>query len=192
MEQREFVVRAQAGDHEAFTVLVTGRIEQLFVTARLILRSQDAAEDAVQDALVRAWVGLRGLRDPARFDAWLHRLLVNACYRAARRERGRRLVELKVLRTDGPPVPDGQRQLAARDQLERGFARLPPAQRAVLVLHHYLGLPDAEAAEVLGIPLGTMKSRLSRATAAPTTTQAPNATSPTSTAPTCPGATCAL
>jgi RNA polymerase sigma-70 factor (ECF subfamily) len=166
LEQREIVVQAQAGDHEAFTILVTDRIDRLYVTARLILRSQDAAEDAVQEALVRAWVGLRGLRDPSRFEAWLHRLLVNACYRAARRERGRRTVELQVLPIDGQAVPDGQRQLAARDQLERGFRRLPPAQRAVLVLHHYLGLRDAEVAEILGIPLGTMKSRLNRATAA--------------------------
>ena len=79
--QRDLVVRAQHGDHDAFTTLVAPRLGRLYAAAGLILRSQDRAEDAVQDALVRAWVGLRGLRDPERFEAWLYRLVVNACYR---------------------------------------------------------------------------------------------------------------
>jgi RNA polymerase sigma-70 factor, ECF subfamily len=164
--KRDLVVRAQHGDHEAFTALVAASLDRLYAAARLILRSQDRAEDAVQDTLVRAWVGLRGLRDPERFDAWLHRLLVNACYRVSRRERGRSLVEIHVLPGAGPVVRDSQRGLAVRDQLERGFRRLPPDQRAVLVLHYYLELRDAEAAAALDIPVGTMKSRLNRATAA--------------------------
>ena len=164
--QRDVVVRAQHGDHDAFTALVTPRLDRLYAAAGLILRSQDRAEDAVQDALVRAWVGLRGLRDPERFEAWLYRLVVNACYRTSRREAGRRLVEIPSLPIDGPAMPDGQQALALRDQLERGFRRLPPDQRAVLVLHFYLDLPDAQVADALGVPLGTMKSRLHRATAA--------------------------
>jgi len=164
--QRDLAVRAQHGDHEAFTTLVASAIDRLHTAARLILRNQDRSEDAVQDALVRAWVGLRGLRDPDRFDAWLRRLLVNACYRAARREHGREVVEIHALPTNGPTTPDGQHGLAIRDQLGRGFRRLPPDQRAVLVLHFYLDLSDAEAAEVLDIPIGTLRSRLSRATSA--------------------------
>jgi len=164
--ERDLVVRAQHGDHDAFTTLVAPCLARLYPAAGLILRSQDRAEDAVQDALVRAWVGLKGLRDPDRFEAWLYRLVVNACYRHARRDAGRRVVEVAVLPVDGLVTPDGGQALAMRDQLERGFRRLPPDQRAVLVLHFFLDLPDAEVADALGVPLGTMKSRLHRATVA--------------------------
>jgi RNA polymerase sigma-70 factor (ECF subfamily) len=132
----------------------------------LILRDDAQAEDAVQDALLQAWLDLRGLRDPDRFDAWLHRLLVRACYRAARRRRDREIVEIKAASTADPVTSDSQRAAAVRDQLERGFVRLSAEQRAVLVIHHYLGLSLVESAEALGIPLGTMQSRLSRATQA--------------------------
>jgi RNA polymerase sigma factor (sigma-70 family) len=162
--ERDLIDRARHGDHEAFAALVTGSIGDLYATARLILRRDDAAEDAVQDALVRAWLGIRALRDPDRFEAWLRRLLVHACYRAAKKDRARQIVEIHELPTDGPAVADDQRSLALRDQLERGFRRLSPEQRAVLVVHHFLDLTDAESADVLGIPVGTMKSPLSRAT----------------------------
>jgi RNA polymerase sigma-70 factor, ECF subfamily len=169
--QQELVARARAGDHDAFTTLVAGSVDRLFNVARLILRSDELAEDAVQDALVGAWTALRGLRDPDRFDAWIHRLLVNACYRASRQERVRRGVEVRALPMDGARASDTQQAdtqhtLAARDQLERGFRRLSPDQRAVLVVHFYVDLPDAQAAEVLDVPIGTFKSRLNRATVA--------------------------
>ena len=162
--QRDLVVRAQAGDHDAFSALAAASIEHLAGVARLILRGDDMAQDAVQEALVGAWLDIRGLRDPDRFDAWLYRLLVRACYRSAKRLRGRRLVEIPMLPGDGPTTPDAYASLAARDQLERGFVRLRPEERAVLVVHHYLALSDAEAADVLDVPLGTVKSRLNRAT----------------------------
>lgn len=164
--QRDLVVRAQGGDLEAFSALTAGRTNRLYAAARLILRDDERAADAVQDALLQAWLDLRGLRDPDRFDAWLHRLLVRACYRAAKRLRTREIVELKLASIEGAVTPDAQQAVAVRDQLERGFRRLSPEQRAVIVLHHYLGLSLAESAEVLGIPLGTMQSRLSRATQA--------------------------
>jgi len=164
--QRDLVVRAQGGDVDAFSALTAGRTDRLFAAARLILRHDEQAADAVQDALLGAWLDLRGLRDPDRFDAWLHRLLVRACYRAAKRRRDREIVELELTSTTEPATPDAQRALALRDQLERGFRRLSPEQRAVIVLHHYLGLSLVESAEVLAIPLGTMQSRLSRATRA--------------------------
>jgi len=164
--QRDLVVRAQKGDLDAFSALTAGRTSRLYAVARLILRHDEQAADAVQDALLQAWLDLRGLRDPDRFDAWLHRLLVRACYRAARRRREREVVEITLDSTAEPMAPDAQRGLAVRDQLDRGFRRLSPEQRAVIVLHHYLGLSLAESAEVLAIPLGTMQSRLSRATQA--------------------------
>ena len=164
--QRDLVVRAQRGDVDAFSALTAGTTDRLFGAARLILRHDEHAADAVQDALLQAWLDLRGLRDPDRFDAWLHRLLVRACYRAAKRGRQQEMVELTLDSTLEPMTPDAQRAVAVRDQLDRGFRRLSPEQRAVIVLHHYLGLSLAESAEALAIPLGTMQSRLSRATQA--------------------------
>src|SRR5262245_10304848 len=164
--QRDLVVRAQRGDVDAFSALTAGATNRLYGAARLILRDDDGAADALQEALLQAWLDLRGLRDPDRFDAWLHRLLVRACYLAARRGRQRAVVELALESTLEPTTPDAQRDVAMRDQLERGFRRLSPEQRAVIVLRHYLGLSLAESAEALAIPLGTMQSRLNRATQA--------------------------
>lgn len=164
--QRDLVVLAQGGDLDAFSALTVGITDRLFAAARLILRDDEQSADAVQDALLRAWVDLRSLRDPDRFEAWLHRLLVRACYRAAKRSRQRVVVELSNSLTRDPLTSDSQRTVALRDQLERGFQRLSSEQRAVIVLHHYLGLSLAESAEALAIPLGTMQSRLSRATQA--------------------------
>jgi len=164
--QQDLVRQAQGGDLDAFSELTAGLTSRLYAAARLILRDDERAADAVQDALLQAWLDIRGLRDPERFDAWLHRLLVRACYRAAKRHRTREIVEIQVAAEADSVTPDAQRALAVRDQLERGFRRLTPEQRAVIVLRHYLGLSLAEAAEVLGIPLGTMQSRLNRATQA--------------------------
>ncbi|MEO6207120.1 MAG: RNA polymerase sigma factor [Candidatus Limnocylindrales bacterium] len=164
--QRDLVVRAQGGDVDAFSALTAVRTDHLYAAARLILRHDERAADAVQDALLQAWLDLRGLRDPDRFDAWLHRLLVRACYRAAKRHRSREILEVKVAAIANTMTPDAQREVDVRDQLDRGFERLSKDQRAVIVLHHYLGLSLAESAEVLAIPLGTMQSRLNRATQA--------------------------
>jgi RNA polymerase sigma-70 factor (ECF subfamily) len=164
--QRDLVVRAQGGDVDAFSALTAGSTQRLYSVARLILRDNERAADVVQDALLRAWLDIRGLRDPERFDAWLHRLLVRACYRAAGRHRSHEVAELRVASTAETSTADPQASVAARDQLDRGFRCLTPEQRAVIALHHYLGLSLSESAEVLGIPLGTVQSRLNRATAA--------------------------
>ena len=163
--QRDLVLRARNGDHDAFTALAADAFDRLHRTARLILRSDDRAADAVQESLTAAWLHIRAVRDPDRFDAWLHRLLVHACYREARRDKQREVVEIHMTASDQGDG-DAQEQTAMRDQLERGFRRLTPEQRAVLVVHHYLGLPDAEAAIVLDIAVGTFKSRLNRASTA--------------------------
>jgi RNA polymerase sigma-70 factor (ECF subfamily) len=164
--QRDLVVRAQGGDVDAFSALTAGLTNRLFGAARLILRDDADAADSVQDALLQAWLDLRGLRDPDRFEAWLHRLLVRACYRTAKRGRKRNVIELTLNSTVEPTTLDAQGAVAMRDQLDRGFRRLSPDQRAAIVLRHYLGLSLAESAEALAIPLGTMQSRLSRATQA--------------------------
>jgi RNA polymerase sigma-70 factor (ECF subfamily) len=161
---RDLVIRARNGDLDAFSTLTSSRTGRLFAVARLILRHHERAEDAVQEALIHAWQDLRGLRDPDLFDAWLHRLLVRACYRAAERDRRHSALELDVDRPLPARDDDPAGAVVIRDQLDRGFRRLTAEQRAVIVLHHYLGLSLADSADVLGIPLGTMQSRLSRAT----------------------------
>jgi len=154
----ELVDRARHGDREAFGALVTGALDRLYAIARLLLRDADLAEDALQDALIRAWRDLPTLRDVERFDAWLYRLLVRSCTDIGRRRRRWR-AEIAVLPQE-PTEPDGSRCVADRDQIERGLRRLNDAQRTILVLHFYAGLTPAEAADALEIPVGTAKSRL--------------------------------
>jgi RNA polymerase sigma factor (sigma-70 family) len=159
----ELVGRAQRGDREAFGLLTAGRTNRLFAAARLILRDDDVAADAVQDALVRAWVDLRGLRDPSLFDAWLHRILIRVCHRTASRTRGRTVREVLAVGQSPETTSDVQLELAARDELERGLRHLSQDHRTVLVVRYYLDLPLADCARVLGLPLGTAQSRINRA-----------------------------
>lgn len=165
----ELVERAQRGDHEAFDDLATAAYHRLYAVARRILRDGYAAEDAVQDALVRAWRDLRGLRDRERFDGWLHRLLVHACADHARRSRRHRL-EVSVDTIDRPNPADDVARVGDRDEIERAFLQLSVEHRAVLVLTHYVGLPAPEIATMLGIPVGTVYSRIHHGTRAMRTT----------------------
>jgi RNA polymerase sigma factor (sigma-70 family) len=164
--QRDLVIRARSGDHDAFSILAAGAVDRLHRTAWLILRSEADAADAVQESLLAAWLHIAAVRDPDRFDAWLNRLLVHACYRLAKRTRRHEVSEIPMAVSDTRISRDVQEALATRDQLERAFRRLTPEQRAVLVVHHFLGLPDAEAARALEIAVGTFKSRLHRASIA--------------------------
>jgi RNA polymerase sigma-70 factor (ECF subfamily) len=159
---RDLVEAAQRGDQSAFVDLVRLHGDRLFSIAQRILRDVDRAEDALQDALVIAWRDLPGLRDPDRFDAWIHRLLTNVCIAQARRER-RRTTNLRLLPEDAPAAPDDLLSVADRDQLDRGFRRLSPNERAILVLHHFVGHTPSEIAEMLGLPPGTVRSRLHHA-----------------------------
>jgi RNA polymerase sigma-70 factor (ECF subfamily) len=156
---------ARRGDEEAFADLARAVGDRLMAIAYRILRDADRAEDAVQQTLVTAWRELPTLRDDDRFDAWLRRILVNACYAEARRRR-RWTNNIRVLPADGPTAPDDLATVLDRDRLDRGFRRLPPQQAAIFVLHHYVGLTLPEIAEELGVPLGTVKSRLHYATQA--------------------------
>jgi RNA polymerase sigma-70 factor (ECF subfamily) len=156
---RDLIERAQHGDREAFAILVRTHCDRLMAIAQRILRDVGRAEDAVQQTLVIAWRELPSLRDPDRFDAWLQRLLVNASYAEARRWRTWN-ANVRVLPIDGPAGPDEAMSVEDRDRLERGFRRLPPDQRAILVFTHYLGLSPTEIAERLEIPVGTARSRL--------------------------------
>ena len=153
--------RAKRGDREAFTTLVLTFGDRLYSVAYRILRDSSRAEDAVQQAFLTAWRELRHLRDNDRIEAWLYRLLVNACFAEVRHTRrwqpGLTLVsDLEV----GPTTDDTQITVAMRDELERAFRRLSAEQRAVLVMHHYLGFSGAEIGQVLGLSPGTVRSRL--------------------------------
>ena len=158
----DLIGRAQDGDEQAFASLAVAAGDRLHSVAFRILRDTDLAEDATQQALLAIWRDLPQLRDPARFGAWSYRLLVRACYTEGRRTR-RWAPNVRLLPTDEPKVGDGMSSVVDRDQLERGFRRLSIDHRAVVVLHHYLDMPLDEVAETLGVPVGTVRSRLHHA-----------------------------
>ena len=157
----DLVIRAQHGDKDAYALLAAQIADRYLAISRRILRDIDLAEDATQQALLAIWQDLPQLRDPARFDAWSHRLLVRACYAEGRKER-RWAPNLRLLPAD-EPVADSLGSIVDRDQLEAGFRRLSLEHRAVVVLRHYLDLPTERVAELLGIPVGTVQSRLHHA-----------------------------
>ena len=161
---RDLVERAQRADREAFAVLVHQVSDSLYAVAYRILRDTGLAEDALQNALVLAWRRLPKLREPDRFEAWIHRILVHACYDESQRTRSWR-ASVTALPIDLPGSYDGTSTVADRDELERAFRHLTIEQRAVFVLHHYLGLPLVEIADLVGVPAGTARSRLHYATA---------------------------
>ena len=157
--ERKLVEQAMHGDEAAFDALIGRFGDQLHSVARRILRDPYLAEDATQRALLDAWRNLPTLRDPDRFEAWLYRLLVNACHAEARRERRHR-VNVRLLESDEPSVADSAARIATRQQLDQAFRRLGVEHRTVVVLIHYLGLSPAEAADAMGTPVGTVRSRL--------------------------------
>ena len=144
---------------DALAELVRRYADLIYAAARRQVKDPGLAEDALQNALVLAWRRIPHLREPERFEAWIHRILVHACYDESQRAR-QWSAQVRVLPLDGPSTPDGSAVLADRDELERAFRRLSIEQRAVFVLHHYLGLPLVEIAELLEIPAGTARSRL--------------------------------
>ena len=162
---RTLVERAIQGDEDAYASLMAIAGDRLLAIAYRILRDLHRAEDAVEAALVNAWRDLPTLRDADRFEAWLTRILVRECYLEA--DRGRRSTDhMRVLPIDLAGTSDPTSAVVDRDRLDRGFRRLPTDQRAIVVLHHYLGWSQPEIAVALEIPIGTVKSRLFYATRA--------------------------
>ena len=158
--------RARGGDSSAFDALVEARVGAMLRLAMAITGDEAEARDAVQDALVAAWRQLSSLRDPEAFDAWLTRILVNRCRRGMRRRGLRRVHEVPV-EAAGDVADAGAEDLGGavseRRALERAFDRLSIDERTLLVLHHLDGRSLPSIASVLGIPVGTAKSRLSKA-----------------------------
>lgn len=157
----ELVVRAQQGDQQAFASLAGAVSERLHGVAYGILRDRQLAEDATQQAVLLVWRDLPRLRDPERFEAWSYRLLVNTCHTVARRER--RWLPGMQMTDDEPAGSDQLGMVHDRDQLERGLRRLSVDQRAVVVLSFFVDLRPDQVAEALGVPVGTVHSRLHRA-----------------------------
>jgi RNA polymerase sigma factor (sigma-70 family) len=147
VDTSELIVRAQRGDEGAFASLCVVIGNRLHAIAHRILRDADLADDAAQ------------LRDPARFDGWAYRVLVRACYTEAKKSR-RSAPNLRILQLDETSDAGGLASIADKDQLERAFQRLSVDHRAVVVLRHYLDLSEPEVAEALGVPVGTVRSRL--------------------------------
>lgn len=158
---RALVIQAQSGDRGAFARLVDTEWERLRRVAFGILRDAALADDATQQALLSVWRDLPRLRDPGCYEAWVHRLLVRRCYAEARRQRRSP--------TSGPPLmesdaaaDDDFRTVEERDELERAFEHLTVEQRTLIALHYFAGLPLNQIAEAMGVPAGTIYSRLHR------------------------------
>jgi RNA polymerase sigma-70 factor (ECF subfamily) len=164
VDQRELVERAQRGDHDAFAALTRLFIARLDAAARLMIRDQDLARDAVQDGFISAWRSLPSLRDPDAFEGWLRSIVARSCLDILRR-RGRRPIEVELTPMDGLSTGDASTMVADRDLLDEILRRLPPDQRAVVVLRYYFDLEVPDIAATLRIPVGTAKSRLHRSMA---------------------------
>ena len=154
---RVLVEQAQQGDREAFQAVAFAMSDRLFGVAHRLLRDFDDAGDALQVALVRIWRDLPSLQDPERLEAWAMRILIRSCHDQLRRDRraapGLRAVSPDAMASD----PTGA--ITNREEMERAFRRLNAEQRAVIVLQYYRDLSLPEIAEVLGVPLGTVRSR---------------------------------
>lgn len=158
----DLVERARAGDHDAFAILARSGFGRMYGAAKLILRDQYIAEDAVQEALLVAWRHVATIRDPDAWDVWMYRLTVRVCYRLARARGTREVRELHVNLDRPAPVSDFTGVVADRDRIMAALTDLPLEQRAVIVLHFYLDLTMVQTAAVLDLPVGTAKSRLHR------------------------------
>ena len=159
VDTAELVMRAQRGDHGAFERLAAASIDRLYALAHRVIGDSGAAEDAVQETLVRAWRDIRALRDPDRWDAWLYRVLVNACRDSLRRKR-RQPATISIAELDLAGGDDEVTRVDRRDELNRAFQRLTPEHRMALAMHFYLGMRPGEIALTLGIPEGTATSRI--------------------------------
>jgi RNA polymerase sigma-70 factor (ECF subfamily) len=168
LERREGELgSAAAGDAgDRFLRLANGELDRAYRLAGMLLGDQHEAEDATQDALIRAWKSVGTLRDPAGFQPWFDRILVNICRDRLRRRRRIAFVpiepgpdELGVGSTE-PARGDPFQAVLDRDQAVRAMAGLNPDERIVLTLHYWADLTLEAVAERLGWPVGTVKSRL--------------------------------
>jgi RNA polymerase sigma-70 factor (ECF subfamily) len=165
--ERSLVERARDGDRDAFEALVRARVDSVYRTAFTILGNAADAQDATQETFIAAWRALPRLKDPERFEAWLGRIVSNACRMALRHRRTVRELPMNPsIPERAVTIDDSQPAIVAADLFDRAFELLPIDQRALLVAHHLDGRTVSELATDLGVPIGTVKSRLFTARAA--------------------------
>jgi RNA polymerase sigma-70 factor, ECF subfamily len=160
-DDRALLTAAAAGDGDAFGRLVRRHRARLWAVAVRTLGDREEAADALQDALLSAYRASGSYRGDARVTTWLHRIVVNACLDRARRAAVRPTVPL----LEGREPADPHDRTSEHDTalaLQAALAALPAEQRVALVLVDLQGLPVQEAARVLGVPEGTVKSRCAR------------------------------
>ncbi len=150
---------------DAFARLVGRQLDSAYRLAAVILNDRVEAEDAVHDAAVAAWRGFDGLRDPASFDAWFRRILVNGCRDRLRAKARHRVVDLgrNLVEGEHPGIPDASEGVAVRDALARVLDALGPDERLAVALRYHADLTVPAIAAAVGIPEGTVKSRLHHA-----------------------------
>src|SRR3954468_4645307 len=159
--ERSLIERARSGDRDAFEALVRLKVDAVYRTSLAILGNSSDAQEATQDALVSMWRSFGSLRDPERFDAWLGRIVVNACRSALRHRRTVREIPMAIGLPENEPASEGHEdRTIAADRFDRAFEALPVEQRALLVAHHAAGRSTDSIAAELGVPVGTAKSRL--------------------------------
>lgn len=157
---QELVRRFQDGDEAAFVELVRRHEKRVYnVAYRMLGRSQDAL-DATQEAFLHCFRHLPSFRGEAAFSTWLYRIAVNACYDVLRRRSPAGSLDAQL--AEPAPAPDHADQVSLAADLERALAALPEDFRVVIVLHELQDLPVEQVAAVLGLPQGTVKSRLHR------------------------------
>jgi RNA polymerase sigma-70 factor (ECF subfamily) len=167
LERREGELgTATAGDAgDRFLRLANGELDRAYRLAGLLLGDEHEAQDATQDALIRAWQSIDALRDPAGFRAWFDRILVNICRDRLRRRRRITFVAIdaeadEVRRPGTQYAADPFRAVLDRDHAVRALAAVSPDERIVLILHYWADLTLESVAERLGWPVGTVKTRL--------------------------------
>ena len=164
-DDRDLLTRHTAGDREAFGVLVERHRDRLWRVALRTLGNPDDAADAVQDALLSAYRAASSFRGDAAVTTWLHRIVVNACLDLGRRRSARPTVALAEDADDTVPdaaAGDAFEQRDTADEVLAALRQIGPEQAAAIVLVDIEGYPVADAAEILEIPIGTVKSRCAR------------------------------
>ena len=156
---RSLVDRARDGDLDAFEQLVRARMDAVYRLTHAIVIDEADAADAAQETFVAAWRQIRSLRDPARFDAWLQRIAVNAA-RMTLRARRRRTVREVATSSAVDATSEQTADASDASLLTTALHHLSADQRTLLALHHLEGRSVAELAALLEIPAGTVKSRL--------------------------------
>jgi RNA polymerase sigma-70 factor (ECF subfamily) len=162
----DLVRRYLSGDRGAFAVLVERHERRVYNLALRMTGREEDARDAAQDAFLTALRKLSSFRGEAAFTTWMHRVTVNACYDLLRKRQRQPLLDRRgdddLPRPEPPPAPDHADVAVLSIDVRRALLEVPEDFRAVMILHDVQDLPQEEVATILGIPVGTVKSRLHR------------------------------